>query len=213
MLRSRVFAILGAVVVIAGVFSSAPAHGQSDIVEVSNGRELIAAIETARPGQTIQLMPAGPNDYDLPNKIAVSRAGSAEAPITVRADEIGEPTLRFLPGQGVVEGFLVRAPYWTFENLDLIGLCFENNHSRCEHAFHIVGNADHTTVRNTRMLGFNAQIKANGEDGSGGREFPDDVLIEGNELYNATAAQHGQPGHAHRRGRRPALGRARQLHP
>lgn len=170
-----------------------PARGQSDIVRVSSGAQLIAAIEAAQPGQIIQLLPAGPNDYDLPNKVVIGRAGRADAPITLRADAIGEPTLRFLPAGGIVEGFLVRAPYWTFENLDLIGLCFEDSHSRCEHAFHIVGAADHTTVRNTRMLGFNAQIKGNGEDGPGGRQWPDDVLIEGSEFYNATPRNTGNP--------------------
>jgi hypothetical protein len=179
---------------LAGLASAPPpALGQSEIVRVSSGAQLIAAIEAAQPGQTIQLLPAGPNDYDLPNKIVIGRAGTAQAPITLRADEIGKPTLRFLPAGGIVEGFLVRAPYWTFENLDLIGLCFEDSHSSCEHAFHIVGAADHTIVRNTRMLGFNAQIKGNGEDGSGGRVWPDDVLIEGNELYNATPRNTGNP--------------------
>lgn len=178
-----------------GVFG-APARGQSGIVLVTSGAELIAAITAAEPGQTIQLEPAAPDApeaYDLPHRVTIARPGSAEAPITLRADPLDTPTLRFLPETGIVEGFLVRAPYWSFENLDLVGACSEVDHDRCEHAFHIVGAADHTTVRGSRMQGFNAQIKGNGEDGSSGREWPDDVLIEGNELFNDSPRNTGNP--------------------
>ncbi len=171
-----------------------PSRSQSTVVSVTNAEALLAAIAAAEAGQTIQLEPAGAGEaWDLPNKVVVSRSGSAEAPITLRAESLGEPALRFLPDRGIVEGFLVRAPHWTFENLDLVGACAQADHSRCEHAFHIVGAADHTTLRGLRMEGFNAQIKGNGEDGSGGREWPDDVLVEGSELFNRSPRNTGNP--------------------
>ncbi len=87
------------------------------------------------------------------------------------------------------EGFKVSAPHWRFENLDIQGTCL--SHGDCEHAFHVVGEADFTRIRNSRLHDFNAMIKGNGEGNP--YVFPDDVVIEGCELYNSTIRATGNP--------------------
>ncbi|HEX4195626.1 MAG TPA: hypothetical protein VHY80_21125, partial [Stellaceae bacterium] len=72
----------------------------------------------------------------------------------------------------------ISAPDWIVENLGIAGTC--PNDSDCEHAFHIVGRADYTIIRDNRIRDYNAHIKGNGENGN----FPGDVLIENNWLFD-----------------------------
>ena len=44
-----------------------------------------------------------------------------------------------------LEGFKVSAPYWNFENLDVEGICADDDD--CEHAFHVFGDAEWTVIR------------------------------------------------------------------
>ena len=64
-------------------------------------------------------------------------------------------------------------PPLDLENLDIGGVCASAD--QCEHAFHIIGNADSTIVRGCRLHEFNAD-KGNGAAvGAGGAMvFPDD---------------------------------------
>lgn len=146
-------------------------------VTVVNASQLVSAINSAAPGDVITL---SPGIYDLSQNVFCDNAGTAAQPIVVRAASLGQALIRF--NASITEGFNVSAPYWTFENLDIQGTCL--SHTACEHAFHIVGQADFTRIRNSRMRDFNAAIKGNGQGNP--FVFPDDVLIEGSELYNST---------------------------
>ncbi|HEV2856462.1 MAG TPA: right-handed parallel beta-helix repeat-containing protein [Thermoanaerobaculia bacterium] len=151
-------------------------------VPVSTAAQLVNAVNNAAPGDVITL---APGTYDLSQNVYCDNAGTAAQPITVRADSLGPVKIRF----NTLEGFKVSAPYWTFENLDIQGTCL--SHTDCEHAFHIVGQADFTRVRNCRLHDFNAMIKGNGEGNP--FVFPDDVVIEGCELYNSTLRSTSNP--------------------
>ena len=104
---------------------------------VSTVPQLRSEIDAAQPGDVIELQPG---NYDVGGKISVTAGGTEDRPITLRAASLGEATLRM----DTLEGFLVNAPHWRFENLDLVGVC--SNDSDCEHAFHIVGRGDGTTI-------------------------------------------------------------------
>src|SRR5690606_19857686 len=136
----------------------------------------------ALPGDVILV---ADGTYELSGNVSCTAEGTAAAPIVVRGVTEHGAHLRF----DALEGFVVRGPHWTFEDLDIEGVCAA--HSDCEHAFHVVGAADHTTIRGNRVHGFNAQIKSNGEGTP--RAWPDDALIEGNELFNETARDTSNP--------------------
>ncbi len=143
-------------------------------VRVSDEKELLIAIKNARPGDDIILEPGY---YHLKKRyIRVKNAGSKTFPIRVRAKFIGDVTI----GMATSEGFLISAPYWTYENLIINGLCTDHN-GGCEHAFHIVGDAHHTTIKNNIIRNFNAHIKINGYQGYA---YPDNGLIVANQLTN-----------------------------
>lgn len=171
--------------------SAAPAaRAQGRIVPVSDAAALTAAIAAARPGDTILL---GPGDYLLRHKLNLVAAGRPDAPITLRGQTLGQARLLFSDATGVVEGLHVQAPDWVLENLDIEGRCAADDN--CEHALHIVGQADRTVLRGSRLHGFNAQIKGNGMDlgGAAGWEWPDDVLIERTEFFNPAPRSTGNP--------------------
>lgn len=156
-------------------------------VPVADVPGLVGAIQAAKPGDTIVL---APGIYEVhQSKIACEAAGTADAPIVVRAAELGTVTIRF----DAVEGFHVRGPHWEFANLDIEGICAAD--SDCEHAFHVTGAAESTWLHHNRMHGFNAMIKGNGEPIGPGDSFvwPDDVVIEYNELYNPAPRDTGNP--------------------
>ena len=77
------------------------------------------------------------------------------APIVVRSAAPLGALIRF----DAVEGFKVSARHWVFEDLDIQGVCAD--HSDCEHAFHVFGDADFLALRRSRVRDFNAQIKSN----------------------------------------------------
>lgn len=160
------------------------ASARAAVVPVSTPAELRAAIAAAVPGDEIVLA-AG--TYDLVGNVACNRAGAPGSPITVRAECPLAARIRF----DALEGFHVTAPHWTFEGLDVEGVCADD--SRCEHAFHVVGAADHFTLRGCDVRDFNAQVKVNGVDPGTGRVWPDDGLIEGCELHDTRARQTSNP--------------------
>lgn len=154
--------------------ATAGAAGRS--IFVASEAEAQQAIAQAKPGDRISFLPGvyrfGGKDYILANQ-----PGRATDRITVTAEHPGTVILEF----NMEQGFLVTAPYWTFENLIIKGVCKE--HSDCEHAFHVVGKGAHLIVRNNTISDYNAQFKINGQDGF----FPDDGLIESNTLSNSSA--------------------------
>lgn len=172
--------VLAWCVFVCGGLGAVPAR--SAVVPVSTPAQLTAAIDGAAPGAVITL---APGVYTVNQNLQCDNAGTAAQPITVRGAAPGQVFIRF----NAVEGFRVSAPHWVFEDLDIQGIC--PAHSSCEHAFHVVGAADFTRIRNCRMRDFNAQIKGNGEGEP--RVFPDDVVIESNELFNSTSRATSNP--------------------
>ncbi len=133
--------------------------------------ELQAALLKAQPGQIIELA-AGTHRFN--QKIRIGGAGLTASPITVRGAAAGTTVIQF----NAVEGFLVNQPYWVFQDLVIRGVCKADDD--CEHAFHIVGKAEHTTVRNNHIEDFNAHIKVNGFNG----DWPDHGVLAYNTLTN-----------------------------
>jgi hypothetical protein len=141
---------------------------------VTNDTQLKKALANAKPGQIIVIEPG---EYDLSSyRVNLRGAGTAVNPIIVTAAELGTVKV-FLRG----EGFLVQNPYWQFSNLHLIGRC--KRHTSCNHAFHIVGKAHHTVIRNNIMQDFNSMIKVNGVR----ENFPDYGQVLQNTFFNSTA--------------------------
>lgn len=140
---------------------------------VQTAEALRLAVAEARPGTVIEIQPG---TYDFTGvRIEAAQPGRADLPIVVRARVLGDVRLRF----ALLEGFHVVAPYWTFENLVVEGVC-EHDHD-CEHAFHVVGEAVGTVIQNNWVTDFNAAVKVNGRDG----HYPDDGLIRHNAFLNA----------------------------
>ena len=150
-------------------------------VVVHDAAELRAAIDGAAAGDVITL---APGDYDVTGNLVCDTPG----PVTVRAAALGDARIRF----DALEGFHVTAPGWTFEHLDVEGVCATDD--ACEHAFHVTGAADGTVIRGSRLHEFNAAIKGNGDTPGGGpRVWPDDVVIEDNEIFNAAPRETANP--------------------
>jgi len=161
--------------------ASAPVYSGGHDVLVASSAQAVEAISQARPGEVITLLPGHYRFYG--KNIPVSQPGTSTARITVRALRPGTVFLEL----DMLEGFLVSAPYWTFENLDIRGVCA--SHSACEHAFHIVAKASGFIARNNHIADFNAHFKINGI----GADMPDDGLLEGNALANSTPRQTENP--------------------
>jgi len=160
----------------------APAAGGAGVVPVATPTQLIAAIDGATPGDVITLA-AG--TYDISQNLNCDVPGTANAPIVVRSALPLGALIRF----DAVEGFKVSARHWVFEDLDIQGVCAD--HSDCEHAFHVFGDADFWALRRSRVRDFNAQIKSNRDPLA--MVFPDDVVIEGNEFADTAPRQTGNP--------------------
>jgi hypothetical protein len=139
---------------------------------VASSDEARKAIAEANPGDVITFLP-GVYRFERAS-LNAGRAGTEQANIVVRARRAGTVALEFDLG----EGFVVSAPWWRFENLDIRGVC--KVQAFCEHAFHVVGAASHFASVNNTIVDFNAQFKINGSDG----RFPDHGRIEANTLRN-----------------------------
>lgn len=162
-----------------------PSAGSTAIVNVSNSTELRNAIDAASAGDVITL---APGTYDFSSSLSCNAAGTSTDPIVVRAASLGDALVRLdSPLEIFVELFVVSAPHWRFENLEIEGIC--SNDSDCEHAFHFVGDADFATVSQSLIRDFNVPIRGNGAAGS----FPDDVIISEVELRNAGARNTTSP--------------------
>lgn len=138
----------------------------------STPEDISRAISGAKAGTVIEI---APGQYRIQTPLATRAAGTAGSPILVRAAKPGSVTID-IP---FAEGFSVLHPYWVFENLTIRGVC--KDEGSCEHAFHVVGKARATVIRNNRIEDFNAHIKVNGLGG----DWPDHGLIQYNTLTNA----------------------------
>jgi hypothetical protein len=153
----------------------------SQVVMVASSDQALAAVAQVRPGDVITLVP-GSYRFNGSN-IEVNRPGTQAEPITLRAEKPGTVTLEF----NMEEGFHVTAPFWTFENLTIRGVC--TDHSSCEHAFHVTDNAMHFGALNNTIVDFNSHFKINGSNG----HIPDHGVIDGNTLTNNSVRQTGNP--------------------
>jgi O-antigen ligase len=165
---------------------SALSFFHQNTTRVSDPKALISALKGAAAGDRIVL---APGQYRIGGKsISLGGPGTPLAPIIVTTDRPGEARILL----DTVEGFYVDQPYWVFENLEIRGNC--RSHSRCEHAFHVVGRADGTVIRNNRMINFNAAVKVNGLPGPGGEIMaPHHGLIARNSIYNESPRRTGNP--------------------
>jgi len=145
-------------------------------VSAATPEQILGAIADARPGDVITLQPGS---YAFGSAIEARQPGKPDAAITVRATRPGTVVIEVLG----VEGFLVSAPYWIFENLVVRGACAAAG--ACEHAFHVVGAATHFVAHNNDLVDFDAHLKVNGQ----GRRFPDHGLIENNTIRNTAPRQ------------------------
>jgi hypothetical protein len=119
-----------------------------------------------------------PGTYRLKGKrFNVGNAGSAELPIALVSNSFGDVRLEF----DSLEGLYINKPNWIINGIIFKGVC--KYQSNCEHAIHIVGNADNLFLSNNRFVDFNAHIKSNGRNGS----FPDNVVIINNDFYNLSS--------------------------
>ncbi|WP_334188586.1 chondroitinase-B domain-containing protein [Noviherbaspirillum sp.] len=145
-----------------------------NIVPAQTSADVIRAIASARPGDVITL---APGTYRFNGShLAVAKPGTEKNRIVLRAEQPGSVVIE----HDMTEGFLVSAPYWTFEHLIIRGICSGAN--GCEHAFHVVGGATYFIARNNTITDFNAHFKINGAIGL----MPDHGLIDGNILTNTT---------------------------
>jgi hypothetical protein len=169
-----------------GAQLTAPERSPSEIanrrpIYVDTTDAVLKAISQAQPGDVITLIPG---TYRFRGQsIKVDQPGTKELPVTVRADL---PNTVFIE-MSTVEGFLVSAPYWSFENLSIRGIC--KDHGDCEHAFHVVADAHHFAARNNTVVDFNAHFKINRI----GLKIPDAGIIEANTLTNTTVRNTTNP--------------------
>ena len=155
--------------------------GNASVVLVGSVDDAIQAITHAQPGDVITFLPG---TYRFGGKrIVAATAGAKSRRIVVRAEKPGTVLIEF----NMSEGFAVTAPYWTFENLHIRGIC--RKHADCEHAFHIVGAARHFEARNNAISDFNAHIKVNGLN----NEMPDYGVIEFNTFSNTSVRHTSNP--------------------
>lgn len=135
------------------------------------GESLAAAMQQAQTGDTITLKPG---NYFFGGYLKTVHPGKPEAPIVVRGEVPGTVHVHLSSGL-----FYVNQPYWVFENLHIKGDCKDTN-GPCEHAFHIVGSARGTVIRNNHLHNFFAHIKVNGLDGI----FPNGGIVQFNTFSN-----------------------------
>lgn len=148
----------------------APLSGAS-VHRLSPLDDWFATLQKAQPGDIFELQ-AGL--YRMHRSIRLNNGGTSQQPVTLRAEQPGTVVIESTAS----EGFVVQSPHWVFENLVIRGIC--PVHSNCEHAFHVVGNAKGTVIRNNRIEDFNAHIKVNGLN----HRWPDLGLIQFNTLTN-----------------------------
>ncbi len=136
---------------------------------VSSSKALIDALKQAQPGDTIVV---ADGEYDLKGKRFNTSSDVADqySPIILKAENPGEVILNM----SSVEGIFLHQPYWT-----ITGFRFKCAVSNCDHAIHIVSNAQNTTISHNEFVDFNAALKIN----SSGGQYPDNGTISNNYFY------------------------------
>lgn len=150
----------------------------ANAIVVADVAALRDAVSRARPGDVLLL---APGRYRIDATLHPRVAGRADAPITLRGG----------PGavleSNTTEAIKIDQPFWVFEGLRMRGTCRADHD--CEHAFHVVGGAVGTVIRDCRLEDFNAALKVNGEDG----RFPDGGRLERCDLINGGPRETDRP--------------------
>lgn len=153
--------------------------------QVSTTQELRDAVSQANPGDRILL---ADGTYRLDDRLRIDRPGTLAEPIVIEAVNMHQARIEV----NTVEGIVWSAAHWQMEGLHFKGVC--GTPGDCEHALHIVADADGLVIRHNVFEDFNAQIKGNGVQQSDGTFLmPDDVLIEANELFDNAARPTSAP--------------------
>lgn len=142
---------------------------QPSIVRVSDSQTLINALKQAQPGNTIVV---ADGEYELSGKRFNTSASEADQnnPIILKAENPGKAHLNL----SSIEGIFLHQPYWT-----ITGFRFKCASSNCDHAIHIVSNAQHTSISHNEFIDFNAALKIN----SSGGQYPDNGIVSNNYFY------------------------------
>jgi hypothetical protein len=156
----------------AATLAAAPSARARD-VPVRDAAQLAAAIAAAAPGDDIVL---ADGTYAIAHKLKAQNAGSAQAPITVRAAHALGAHIR---SSGVI-AFEVTGSYWSFADLDIRGVCARD--TACEHAFHVVGDAAGFRLTGSRLADFNAHLKVNADEA---HRLPAQGLVADNEFFDS----------------------------
>ncbi|NND65888.1 MAG: hypothetical protein HKM24_07975 [Gammaproteobacteria bacterium] len=163
-----------------------PTHESGNVVNVCSEAQILSAISNASAGDVITVCPGTFNFNQL---ISVNRNGTAPGRIFLRAETLGTVTFNLTH----IENFKIGGKFWIFENIVFFGNC--NNSSACEHAFHIVGDADDLIFRNNEVVNFASHVKLNGTVvGSGpGKAFADRVMFINNFWHNTKYVANNVP--------------------
>lgn len=154
-----------------------PTHAGGTVVDVCSEAEISNAIANASAGDVITVCPG---TFAFDQLISVQADGTDAARIFVRAASPGTVTFNL----SHIENFKISGKFWIFENITFFGDCTTG--SACEHAFHIVGDADDVIFRSNEIVNFASHVKLNGEVVGAGpaKSFPDRTWFIDNFWHN-----------------------------
>jgi len=163
-----------------------PTHENGTVVDVCSKDDILGAIADASPGDVITVCPG---TFDFDQLIDVANDGEGPARIFLRAEELGTVTFNL----SHIENFKISGKFWVFENIYFNGECVSE--SDCEHAFHIVGDADDVIFRNNEIVNFASHVKLNGTVVGDGPEksFPDRIMFIRNFWHNTKYIPNNAP--------------------
>ncbi len=163
-----------------------PTHAGGNIVSVCSEAEILNAIDNAVAGDVITVCPG---TFDFNQLISVQNDGADAARIFLRAETLGTVTFNLTH----IENFKISGKFWIFENIVFFGNCSSGN--ACEHAFHIVGDADDVIFRGNEVVNFASHVKLNGEVvGTGpAKMFPDRTMFINNFWHNTKFVTNSAP--------------------
>jgi hypothetical protein len=130
-----------------------------------------------------------PGTYEFHQLIRVQNSGRADARVFLPAENPSRVTFSL----SHIENFKINAKSWVFENIKFVGNCV--NGVGCEHAFHIVGDADDLIFRGNEVVNFASHVKLNGEARGDGlaNHFPDRAMFIDNFWHNTKYVTNNAP--------------------
>lgn len=151
-----------------------------NLIIVKDSEQLINILNNAQPGDAIFIQPGTYKIYKRRINVGGSNIANWNSPSYVFASRLGDVEIDL----ATIEGFYIDKPNWTFQNLIINGICEEAKN--CEHAFHMVGNADNTIIANNIVKNFNSHLKSNGalENSIKRYRYPNNVYIFNNAFFN-----------------------------